>query len=332
MTEVLCTEFAALGHEVRLATLTTDGDDLQWPFEVIRRPSLRSFFSLLRWCDIHIQANISLKYILPRVLRPRSCVYRHGNVYQRDDGTLTLLDRMKRFVARHTPGIANSQYTAAKLGCMHTILNSYDERVFFLVTPWMARDRDLVFLGRLVSQKGCDGLLQALSRLRSQGLTPNLTIIGDGPDRAMLEALSCACNIAEQVRFTGTLQGSQLARELNRHRVLVVPSSYEEPFGIVALEGLACGCLPVVSERGGLVDAVGPHGFTFPNGDDMALAEQLSHILGNLETARLRLNGVEEHLSNFQPKIVAERYIAVFNEILQQTAVGKDRLAEAKLL
>jgi glycosyltransferase involved in cell wall biosynthesis len=316
--ELLCTEFAALGHEVRLATLTVGSDSSGWPFEVVRRPGARGFLALLRWCDIHIQANVSLRYLLPRLMRPRSFLYGHHNVYQRDDGTLGLRDRAKRFVARHTPGIANSRYTAGKLGCGHVVFNAYDDAIFRDVVNWSARDRDLAFLGRLVSQKGCPTLLGALGRLQRQGLSPNLTVIGDGPDRAMLAALAEREGVAEQVRFEGILQGPALAAALNGHRILVVPSNCEETFGIVALEGLACGCLPVVSARGGIVDAIGPHGFTFPNGDEGALADTLAAILADPDTARARLASKDAHLAAFSARAVATRYIGVFEELLAQ--------------
>ena len=263
-----------------------------------------------------MQANVSLKYGLARAFCPRAFVYSHQNVYQRDDGTLGLRDRLKRLVARRTPGIANSRYTAGKLGCAHVICNAYDDATFRDTVAWQARDRDLAFLGRLVSQKGCPTLLHALGRLRRQGLMPNLTVFGDGPDRPMLEGLAARAGIAEQVRFEGTLQGQALAAALNRHRVLVVPSSYEEPFGIVALEGLACGCLPVVSGRGGLVDAIGPHGLTFPNGDDATLADTLAAVLADPGAAQARLAGKEAHLAAFTARVVATRYISVFEQLL----------------
>jgi glycosyltransferase involved in cell wall biosynthesis len=316
MVEVLCSEFVSLGHDVRLATLTPGGNGSPWPFKVIRQPSPAQFIHLLRWSDVHVQANVSLKYGLARVVQPRAFVYNHQNVYQRDDGSLDLRGRLKGFLARRTPGIANSRYTAGKLGCSRIVFNAYDDSTFRDVVPWQSRDRDLAFLGRLVRLKGCAALLGALGRLRREGFAPNLTVIGDGPDRAMLEGLAAREGIAEQVHFAGWLQGERLTVALNRHRVLVVPSSYEEPFGIVALEGLACGCLPVVSERGGLVDAIGPHGFTFPNGDDAALASTLAAVLADAEAAQSRLAGKEAHLAGFTARAVATRFIGVFDELL----------------
>jgi len=315
LVEILCAEFVAMGHEVQLATLTPGNDS--FPYTVIRSPKFNQFLSLLKWCDIHIQANISLKYSLSIIFDYSKFIFQHNNVYQRDDGRQRVLDKLKTWLAFRTYGIANSHYTATRTGAAHVVLNAFDDNTFKITTPWQERDRDLVFLGRLVSQKGCDTLLQALGQLRSQGITPSLTVIGDGPDRGMLEALSAELNLDQHIHFTGTMQGEALADMLNHHHFMVVPSRYEEPFGIVALEGLACGCVPIVSERGGLVDAISGHGFTFPNGDPFALAKVLSECLLRPEDAQQRLIGVESHLARCRARNVAEHYIDIFSQRIE---------------
>lgn len=313
MVELLCREFTALGHEVVLATLTP-GDAGPFPFEVVRQPGLAEFARLLRWCDIHMQANVSLKHGWPRFLAPRKFVYQHNNVYQRDDGTQGWRDKVKTRVAKASFGIANSHYTAARTGAAHVVLNAYDDAIFTPVVPWADRRGDLVFLGRLVSQKGCDTLIEALAILARGGLRPGLTVIGDGADRAILEERVADLGLGVQVQFVGRHKGAALAALLNDHRVMVVPSRYEEPFGIVALEGLGCGCLPVVSERGGLLDAISGHGRTFPNGDAKALAQVLQEVLTDPGAARALLDGREAHLARCTARAVAEAYLRIFEE------------------
>jgi len=319
MAELLCREFTELGHDVVLATeISGDGN---FPFAVRRRPSAIEEIRLVRWCDVHIQANVSLKAAWIRAIAPRKTFYRHGNVYQRDDGTKRMVDRLKTALARTTPGIANSVYTAERTGANHVILNAYDDATFGPAPDWAKKDRDLVFLGRLVSQKGCDTLIAALGRLAAHGRHPGLTVIGDGPDRTYLERQARQSGVDGQVRFLGGLKGRVLADELARHRVMVVPSRYEEPFGIVALEGLASGCIPIVSERGGLIDAIGGHGFTFPNGDAAALADRLEEVLGDMGRARKRLTGAEDHLAGCSARAVAEHYITVFQRHLERSRI-----------
>jgi glycogen synthase len=318
LAELLCRQFVKMGHEVRLATCTPGAtctpDEEKFPFNVTRRPSLRQYWQILRWCDVHVQANISLRYAWPRFIMPDKLIYQHNSIIQCVTGKLRLVDRLKITLAHHTAGIANSHYTAKKTGASHVVLNAYDDSVFKNKKSWTQRDHDVAFLGRLVSQKGCDMLLRALKRLSERGHSTQLTIIGSGPDRPLLEALAKNEGIASRVNFVGAIQGKALAELLNRHRILAVPSQYEEPFGIVALEGLACGCIPVVSERGGLIDAIGKHGFTFPNGDESALADTLEQLLRNPQSAYKRLCGVGTHLAQFHTLAVAENYINIFQQ------------------
>jgi glycogen synthase len=133
----------------------------------------------------------------------------------------------------------------------------------------------------LVSDKGVDTLLDALGLLAARGLRPRLTVVGDGPEREPLAAQARRLGIAGQVGFLGSRQGPELPRLLNAHRILVVPSRYDEPFGIVALEGIACGCLVIGSRGGGLREAIGACGLTFRNGDSGELADLLAAALAD---------------------------------------------------
>lgn len=286
-------------------------------FAIVRRPGLARFAALAAWCDVHVQMNVSLRYLWVRLLAcavgGAPTVYCHANAYQRDDGTPALADRLKRAVARRSHGIANSRYTGARVGCPTVIFNPYDDAAFRVTRTAAQRDGELVFLGRLVSQKGCDTLIEALGELgRRHGKAPRLTVIGDGPERASLGRLAVRAGVADRVRFVGMLSGAALTDELNRHRILVVPSRYEEPFGSVALEGLACGLLPVVAERGGLVDAIGRHGLVFPNGDAATLAVRLGEALADPALRERLLAGAAQHLAGFAATEVARRYLEVF--------------------
>lgn len=168
LAETLCRQFVLMGHDVRLVTETLGEADM--PFEVIRRPTKRHLLNLLTWCDVHLQANVSLKMAWMRFFALKKTVYQHNNVYQRDDGSKGVLDHFKTALAHTTPSIANSHYTAVRTGTKDVIFNAYDERTFSSALGKIEKDRDLVFLGRLVSQKGCDVLIDALEKLAIRGL------------------------------------------------------------------------------------------------------------------------------------------------------------------
>ena len=85
---------------------------------------------------------------------------------------------------------------------------------------------------------------------------------------------------------------------------------------MVALEVIACGCVPVGSSEGGLSDAIGPCGLTFPNGDSPALAAALLRLLKTPELLRDYRQHAGEHLRKHHPSTVARQYLEVFASAL----------------
>jgi len=100
-------------------------------------------------------------------------------------------------------------------------------------------------------------------------------------------------------------------QRLNEARILVVPSLWNEPFGIVALEGIACGLAVVGSAGGGLPEAIGPCGLTFPNGDAAALAARLAELLRRPGRIGELLAAAPAHLARHNPTAAARAYLAV---------------------
>jgi glycogen(starch) synthase len=310
VSRLLVAEFVRAGHEVVVLTWTP-GDDPSGPCPVIRHPGPLTLLRWTAWADVVFHNNISLTAAWPLALVRRPWVVAHHTWIARPDGRVSWRDRLKLALARRAVNISISGAIAAQLACPSTVVpNPYDDGRF-TVLPGIARDRDLVFLGRLVSDKGADVLIAALAQLRAEGLTPTCTVIGSGPEDDSLRNQARAAGVAAQVAFVGVLRNQALAEQLNRHRVLVVPSRWREPFGVVALEGIACGCVAVVSADGGLVDAAGPCGLAVPNGDAAALARCLGDLLRDpARLARLRL-GAEAHLSRHVSAAVAQRYLDV---------------------
>jgi len=105
-----------------------------------------------------------------------------------------------------------------------------------------------VYLGRLVDWKGVDLLLEAWSAIHGL-ISANLQIIGDGPMRGQLEALSKRLGLTDSVRFTGMLAQSECAKRLAEADALILPSLMECG-GSAVLEAMAMG-LPVIATRWG---------------------------------------------------------------------------------
>jgi len=311
---ILAHEFVNQGHEVKLVTQTPATDNIVFPFSIVRQPKLKQLFTLVQWCDVFFQNNISLQTVWPLFLLHKPWVLAHHTWIYRTDGSLSWQDHLKDFLIRFATSISISQAIANHLSTPSSVIgNPYRDDLFFEM-PEILRDKELVFLGRLVSDKGVDLLITALRQLKINGVTPHLTIIGTGPEETFLRNLVEEFDVFTQVNFVGIKTGTELMRLLNAHQIMVVPSHWQEPFGIVALEGIACGCVVVGSEKGGLKDAIGPCGVTFPNGDLQALTQRLTELLLNPHQLTTYKARADEHLSHYKKTTVAKAYLKIFED------------------
>lgn len=148
--------------------------------------------------------------------------------------------------------------------------------------------RLLVACGRLVRYKGFDILIKAAADLDDA----HVIIIGDGPERARLQAQIDDSNLAKRVFLVGAIPERELACYLDAASVFVMPSiSKAETFGIAQLEAMAAGCAIVNTSIPTAVPEVARHGIealTVPPGDYKRLAEALRCLLDN-DSMRVQL-------------------------------------------
>jgi glycogen synthase len=315
----LAHEFTDRGHDVKLIsqTPTTTKDIKQFTFDIIRKPTNQELLKLVRWCDVYFHGCVSLKGLWPLLLVRRPLAITHQTWYRRVDGSNNWQDYLKKFVTRFAANIACSQSISVTMPGKSTVIpNSYREDIFCEYLN-ISRSQDLVFLGRLVSDKGVNLLISALAQLKSRGLTPNLTVIGKGPEQDNLCQQAKELDVINQVAFVGVKLDQELSQLLNDHKIMVVPSLWEEPFGIVALEGIACGCVIVGSSGGGLKDAVGNCGVTFPNGDVDALTNALYNLLSHPDQLENYRQNAPPHLALHTSKAVASQYLKVLEAIIK---------------
>lgn len=162
------------------------------------------------------------------------------------------------------------------------IPNGVDLSLFRPPDAALARPQTILFAGRLVSQKGVDVLLRAVRVLLFRFPAARLIIAGDGDDVLYLRRLCRYLGISEEVSFVGWQSPRSLVNLYQTARVVAVPSHYE-PFGLVALEALACATPVVASDTGGLADIIrnGVDGYLFPANDHLRLAHRLAILLSD---------------------------------------------------
>jgi glycogen(starch) synthase len=156
------------------------------------------------------------------------------------------------------------------------VKNGVDRDLFRPGEDWPSDGGYILFVGRLVEQKGVEYLLRAVYYAREKFPDVRLKIVGEGPFRPLLERLCTNLTISREVDFLGWKTGPELARLYQQARLAVVPSIYE-PFGMTALEALACGRPVVASRVGGLKEIVKHRvtGFLAEPKDHLDLAQWL---------------------------------------------------------
>lgn len=136
----------------------------------------------------------------------------------------------------------------------------------------------VLFIGRLSPEKGVETLIRAAA------LRPDIRvhIAGDGPEAPRLRALAESLG-AGNVVFRGFLSGAERAAAYAGARLVVVPSCWYEPFGLIVLEAYASGKPVVATQIGGLAELIedGQTGLTASANDAPGLAERLAALWDN---------------------------------------------------
>ncbi|WP_103029400.1 glycosyltransferase [Salinibacter altiplanensis] len=155
-----------------------------------------------------------------------------------------------------------------------------------------------VTIARLNSRKNIGGLIEALAQAFEGSNDVVLTVVGDGPQRAALEAQARRLNVADRVDFRGQQRRAGVRAALREAHAFVLPSRHET-FGVVLVEAMATG-LPVVATRcGGPEDIVTKEtGMLVPPAAPTALAQALCTIRtrwGGYDAECIRAHAVDRY-------------------------------------
>jgi len=179
----------------------------------------------------------------------------------------------------------------------------------------------VTYIGRLVPEKGLDTLVQAVAHLP----TPTrLQLVGDGPIRTDLYKLAAELGITERVVFSGAVPYARVREVLIQSSVVVLPSRrtavWQEQFGRVLVEAMACGVPVIGSDTGAIPEVIGEGGIIFPEGDIPALADALHRLLTSPDLCqRVGNNGYQRVLRYFTHERVAAQTTDFYHRLLGNT-------------
>ena len=182
------------------------------------------------------------------------------------------------------------------------------------------------FIGRLVKEKGVSDLLRSAHELASEGYEFRLKIVGDGPERAALEILVKDLDLTKHTEFTGAVSAASVSRVLTEATAVVIPSTWEEAAGLVALEQMMQGRLVIAADVGGLGETVNGFGLKFPPGDITALKVCMQKAVENPRMSiqmrmKARINAVRE----FSEERMVKEHLQLYCSIMRiQTRSRKE--------
>lgn len=142
----------------------------------------------------------------------------------------------------------------------------------------------LLFVGRLAEVKGMAVLIEALPHVLKVHPETHLTVVGDGPERARFEELARRCGVEGAVTFAGYRSQAEVAEQLARTDVFVLPS-FAEGVPVTLMEAMGAAVPVIATQVGGVSELVdhGVNGYVIRPGDPEPLADALIELIGDPE-------------------------------------------------
>lgn len=346
----LAVEFARLGHTVTMISRRFDGladDEMVDGVRHLRiqsrnAPAQRIAYRLfdlayaMRACvalpasDVTITHSVSLPLLLPKSRAGRIYVsvarFPKGQMgfYRRADRLQAVSTHVAAAIRAQTPSMS-SRVKVVPNALSAAFVDAIDR-------PRGARDREILFVGRLAKEKGIDLLVRAFVQAADRHPDWRLTIIGPhlemqgGDGEEYLQELKALSESAPgRVRFVGPIfSETELIAHFERAEIFVYPSIAErgESFGMAPLEAMACGCAVITSSLECFRDFLRPdeNGLLFDHTDRSAqsLATALRQLMAS-ETLRRKLAKSGRITSRgFAPSVVARRFIDDFESLLAE--------------
>ena len=256
---LLAREFSRFKHKVTVVTDAKIKNKDIYPFEVLQIKSSFKKINIFKKQDIILCNNFSFKVLPAAMLSSAKIFIAHHTAYHKNGISFFskefILSYIKTRLCFFFRNIAVSKFVSNSLpGNSKVILNMYNNYIIKKIK--IKKKKDFIFCGRLINEKGTDLLLDAFFKILKKNKKSYLTIVGDGPEYNNLRKKTFDLGIEKNVEFTGSLTGKTLNQKLNEHFCMIIPSQYNEPFGIVALEGLATAQFVISSNKGGLPEAI----------------------------------------------------------------------------
>lgn len=238
---------------------------------------------------------------------PRSYIKYLSSYYNFADGIITVSDALKNAL--------NINFNIESTRIYNMVSETYFESQSCMEYVKNDKKIKLVSIGYLRYLKGFDLLIEALSGLDRNNINWELTICGDGSERAKLELLIKNKGLEKKIFLVGRKNKYEIREILKSSNIFVLPSR-SETFGVVFIEAMACG-LPVIATKcGGPEEFITPDvGMLIKKDDIEGLRDALIYMMTHYKEYDAS-QIVQKCYEMFSPERIASEYIHVYKELI----------------
>lgn len=203
-----------------------------------------------------------------------------------------------------------------------TVYNAINLEDFEITPDQKEKSRDMInilYVGRFDTGKGIEYLIEAIPYINENHDNCIFTLVGDGPIKPQMEKLARKIGVSKHIIFKGFVPHGEINRYYQQSDIVVVPSTWHEPFGRTLIEAMACG-KPVIATRvGGISEVIkqDENGLLVRPADSEDLANVLARLISN-EEIRIKLGkcGREEVKEKYDINVIAGETIKTYQKVL----------------
>src|SRR3989339_771300 len=220
--------------------------------------------------------------------------------------------------AETSPVMKNIPHRVIPIGIFHDKIDEIQKKLN--LNPEKKNPRQLLFLGRLAGNKGCDYLVKAMPKILEKFPKTKLVICGDGEEKGHILDLVTQFNIGQSVTFLGTATFEKLVELYYTSLAYIFPSINRlEAFGIVQLEAMANYTAVIASDIPGPNAVMTPFetGILVPKQDPSSLAKAIKDILADPKKAiEMGKKGRALVEKKYDWSVICDQVIDIYNQVL----------------
>lgn len=183
-----------------------------------------------------------------------------------------------------------------------------------------SQTRRILFAGRLIEEKGCTLAAKAAKTVLAQTKNVHFSFVGSGPLSEQVETLLNDEKNASLCEFSPSVSQKRLADYFRESDYFLFPSIREgESLGLVLVEAMACGCIPIAFDNGAVKEVVGVHADVLVCARDANYIAHVQEILGMSDDALTRIReDLKLRADNYRGDVVGEKLSLALAELVNK--------------